>query len=39
MRILRPLTTLMLLVVLSLPVISCMPSMGTPLSLCNKSVR
>jgi hypothetical protein len=28
MRILRPLTTLMLLVVLSLPVISCMPSMG-----------
>ena len=30
MRILRPLTTLMLLVVLSLPVISCMPSMGRP---------
>ena len=28
MRMLRPLTTLMLLVVLSLPVISCMPSMG-----------
>lgn len=30
MRILRPLTTLMLLVVLSLPVISCMPSTGQP---------
>ncbi len=30
MRFLRPLTTLMLLVVLSLPVISCMPSMGRP---------
>ena len=28
MRILRPLPTLILLVVLSLPVISCMPSMG-----------
>ena len=30
MRFLRPLTTLMFLVVLSLPVISCMPSMGRP---------
>ena len=30
MRILRPLTTLTLLVALSLPVISCMPSMGRP---------
>ena len=28
MRILRPLTTLLLLIALSLPVISCMPTMG-----------
>lgn len=37
MRILRPLTTLLLLVALSLPVISCMPSMGQPFPV--KQVR
>lgn len=30
MRILRPLTTLMMLIVLSLPLTGCMPSMGQP---------
>ena len=33
MRILRPLPTLMLIVVLSLPVIGCMPSMGRPFAV------
>ncbi|MDH3455113.1 MAG: outer membrane protein assembly factor BamE [Desulfuromonadales bacterium] len=37
MRILRPMTTLMLLVVLSLPVFGCMPSMGRPFPV--KQVR
>jgi hypothetical protein len=37
MRILRPLTTLLLLVALSLPVVSCTPSMGRPFPV--KQVR